>query len=123
MVEITEVNVAIEREEMGKVENDRSYKYHDSGLSSNDGLTTAQTSRDISSGYDSGSTKSTEESWIKVENEVVDPKSFNPPCFQSTDLVPRSKIWDISSIENVGLLPKSSKGTDCDIYNVMFMLF
>ena len=119
MVEITEMNVEPRNEIIGKVENDRSYK-HDSGVSSVEDSSDSNTTRSQSSGFDSSGSKYSDGSWIKVENEVVDPVSFNPPCFQSSDLVPKSKIWDISSIENVGLTPKSSKGMIEKFFPVWF---
>ena len=108
MVEIIEMNAEIVPKANGKIEDDRSYK-HDSGVSSG-GDSTGNAMRTHSSEYDYTDTKSSDGSWIKVENEVVDPVSFNPPCLQSTDLAPKSNMWDISSIENMGLVPKSIKG-------------
>ena len=109
MVEITEMNAEPVVERSNKLENDRSYKY-DSGVSSIVDSTGGDGTRSQSSGYNSTDSRSTNGTWIKLENEVIDPISFNPPCLQSSDLMPKSKILDISSIENLGLVPKSTKG-------------
>ena len=109
MVEITEMNVNDGQGVGGKVENDRSYR-NDSGVSTDNSSNGHKSSKEHSSGYDSINSESTDGSWIKMPNEVVDPVSFDPPCLQSSDLVPKSKIWDLSSIENTGNVPKSTKG-------------
>ena len=116
MVEIMEI--ANENEApIGKIEDDRSFQRRDSGVNDSED-TSAQSLTQSggptqSSGYNThsdGHSIETESSWLKVKNEVVDPISFDPPLACSSNVGSKGKICDLSSIENMGLVPKFRKG-------------
>lgn len=68
---------------MLKMEMDRSYRKSDeSGVFSND-----------------NSTSSMDSSWEFLQDEVADPKVFDPPILQSSNLMVKRINYNISSIE------------------------
>ena len=87
-------------EARGKIEMDQSYQERnqskESGVFSNE------------SGI-SGENATADSSWDFWENEIADPKSFNPPFLQSTNLMENKEVvtCSFSSIDESGV---SSKG-------------
>ena len=59
-------------------------------------------------GYGSSENESTK--WDKMENEVVDANTFDPPCLHSSNVKDIRKICEISTIEHEIAMPKYPPG-------------